>query len=54
MYVVDLESFCISDSEFHIVDAMTSEKQYEWLAEQVRSGYVGIAQMFKEVDSNEL
>ncbi len=49
MYVVDLESFMISDSEFHIVDAMTPEKQYEWLADKVRSGYVGIDRMFKDV-----
>lgn len=53
MYVVDLESFHISDSEFYIVDAMTSEKQYEWLADKVRSGYVGIDQIFKEVDFDE-
>ena len=53
MYVVDLESFHISDSEFHIVDAMTPEKQYEWLADKVRSGYVGIDQIFKVVDFDE-
>jgi len=48
MYVVDLESFHISDSEFNIVDSMTYEKQCEWLADKVRSGYVGIDQIFKE------
>ncbi len=53
MYVVDLESFHISDSEFHIVDSMTAEKQYEWLADKVRSGYVGIDRIFKEVDFDE-
>lgn len=53
MYVVDLESFHISDSEFHIVDSMTAEKQYEWLADKVKSGYVGIDRIFKEVDFDE-
>ena len=49
MYVVDLESFTISDKEFHIVDSMTAEKQQEWLADMVRRGYVGIDRIFKDV-----
>ena len=53
MYIVDLESFYITDKEFHIVDAMTSEKQYEWLADMVKRGYVGIDRIFKEVDFDE-
>ena len=48
MYIVDLESFEISDREFYKLDAMTVEKQYEWLTDKVKSGYVGIDRIFKE------
>jgi len=48
MFIVDLESFVISDSEFQIVDNMTTERQYQWLADKVKNGYVGIDKITKE------
>ena len=44
-YIVDVESFEITEEEKSFVDSMDVYSQREWLIQQVRNGIVGIDQI---------